>query len=661
MIIEFGHFCLVLALIVAVLQSVVPLWGVRTDNAAAMRFADHAAEIQFLATATAFAVLTYAYVVSDFSVLNVALNSHSAKPMLYKVTGVWANHEGSMLLWVLILTLFSVLIAFFGKAIPVSVRSIVLAVQAMIGVGFLAFILLTSNPFERIANPPLDGQGMNPLLQDPGVAFHPPLLYLGYVGFSTAFSFAIAALVRGQVDPSWARWMRPWILLAWSGLTAGIALGSWWAYYELGWGGFWFWDPVENASFMPWLLGTALLHSAIVVEKRAALLSWTILLAILTFALSLIGTFLVRSGILSSVHAFANDPERGVFILFLLALAIGGALTLFALRASEIREGGTFATFSRETGLLMNNVLLSACTVTVFVGTLFPLFLDVATGDKITVGAPYFNRTFLPIFAGVVLLAAIGPFLSWKRANVRRLRKDVLVTSLVTALVGIMLLILFGVPDPVSVFGVAIAIFLGVATLFDLARRAGAGTARWSSIPRRLAGLPLSAWGLCLGHLGLAVASAGVVAASLWSIEEIQTVTPGVPVDVGSYQYTLAGVENGMGPNYRTSVATVTVSRNGQEVTTLHPERRWYPVEQKPTTEAGIETRWHGDFYAVLGDPAANGRFVTRFYYNPGVPWMWLGAFLISISGLVSLADRRLRLGVPTPSRKASLHPQPAE
>ncbi|WP_305987501.1 heme lyase CcmF/NrfE family subunit [Roseibium sp. MMSF_3544] len=661
MIIEFGHFCLILALVVAVLQSVVPLWGVRTDNAAAMRFGDHAAEIQFLATATAFGVLTYAYVVSDFSVLNVALNSHSAKPMLYKVTGVWANHEGSMLLWVLILTLFSVLIAFFGKAIPVSMRAVVLAVQAMIGVGFLAFILLTSNPFERIPVPPLDGQGMNPLLQDPGVAFHPPLLYLGYVGFSTAFSFAIAALVRGQVDPSWARWMRPWILLAWSGLTAGIALGSWWAYYELGWGGFWFWDPVENASFMPWLLGTALLHSAIVVEKRAALLNWTILLAILTFALSLIGTFLVRSGILSSVHAFANDPERGVFILFLLVLAIGGALTLFAARASEIREGGTFATVSRETGLLMNNVLLSACTATVFVGTLFPLFLDIASGEKITVGAPYFNRTFLPIFAGVVVLAAIGPFLSWKRANVRRLRKDVLITCMITALIGIGLLVLFGRPDSVSIFGVGIAIFLGVATILDLARRAGIGTTNWSSIPRRLAGLPLSAWGLCLGHFGLAVASAGVVAASLWTVEEIQTVTPGNPVSVGPYEYTLVDVKNGMGPNYRTSVATVSVSRDGNEVTTLHPERRWYPVEQKPTTEAGIETRWHGDFYAVLGDPASNGQFVTRFYYNPGVPWMWLGAFLISISGLVSLADRRLRVGVPTPSRAAAPLPQPAE
>ena len=661
MIIEFGHFCLVLALVVAVLQSVIPLWGVRTDNASAMRFADNAAEIQFLATAAAFGALTYAYIVSDFSVLNVALNSHSTKPFLYKVTGVWANHEGSMLLWVLILTLFGVLIAFFGRGIPVSMRSVVLAVQAMIGTGFLLFILLTSNPFARVPNPPLDGQGMNPLLQDPGVAIHPPLLYVGYVGFSTAFSFAIAALVRGQVDPSWARWMRPWILLAWSGLTAGIALGSWWAYYELGWGGFWFWDPVENASFMPWLFGTALLHSAIVVEKRAALLTWTLLLAILTFALSLIGTFLVRSGILSSVHAFATDPERGVFILLLLVLAIGGALTLFAIRASEIREGGSFATLSRETGLLANNVLLSAAAATVFIGTLFPLFLDIATGEKITVGAPYFNRTFLPIFAGVILLTAIGPFLSWKRANVRRLRKDVIVSAGIAASAGIALLISFGAPDPVSLFGIATALFLAVSTLVDLGRRSGIGSAKWSSIPRRMAGMPLSAWGLYTGHLGLAFAAAGVVAASLWSVEKIQTATPGDPVAVGPYEYTLVDIKNGVGPNYQTSVATVEIRQDGKLLTTIYPERRWYPVEKQPTTEAGIETRWHGDFYAVLGDPTANGQFVTRFYYNPGVPWMWFGALLISLAGLISLADRRLRVGAPTPRASHAALPQAAE
>ncbi|MHC0053794.1 heme lyase CcmF/NrfE family subunit [Actibacterium sp. D379-3] len=659
MIVEFGHFALVMALVAAILQSTVPLWGVRTDNAAAMRFADNAAQVQFVSIAAAFGVLVHAYVVSDFSLLNVALNSHSGKPMLYKVTGVWANHEGSMLLWVLMLSLFGVLISVFGRIVPVAMRATVLSVQAMIGVAFLAFILLTTNPFARLINPPLDGQGMNPLLQDPGVAFHPPLLYLGYVGFSTAFSFAVAALVRGQVDPSWARWMRPWVLLAWSALTAGIALGSWWAYYELGWGGFWFWDPVENASFMPWLLGTALLHSAIVVEKRAALLAWTILLAILTFGLSLIGTFLVRSGILSSVHAFANDPERGIFILLILVVAIGGALTLFAWRSAKLADGGYFALVSREGGLLLNNVLLSAATAIVFVGTLYPLALELVTGDKITVGAPYFNQAFLPVFALVILAAAIGPFLAWKRANRRQVLRATGLSVGLTLLIGAALMALFGIPEPAGLFGIGIALFLGVAASVDLARRVGVGSTPARTALHRLIGLPRSTWGMYLGHTGLAIAAAGVIAASLWKDEEIQVVQMGDPVQVGSYAFTLLDVENGTGPNYQTSVATVRVTRDNRLITMLRPERRWYPVEQKPTTEAGIETRWHGDFYAVLGDPDQSGGFVTRYYYNPGVPWMWLGALILALSGLISLTDRRLRVGIPAPRRRMA--PQPAE
>ena len=656
---ELGHFALVLAFVAAVLQSVIPLWGVRAENAAAMRFADNAAQVQFLGIAAAFAALTHAYVVSDFSLLNVALNSHSAKPMLYKITGVWANHEGSMLLWVLILSLFGVLISLFGRAVPVGMRATVLAVQAMIGVAFLAFILLTSNPFARLINPPLDGQGMNPLLQDPGVALHPPLLYLGYVGFSTAFSFAVAALVRGQVDPSWARWMRPWVLLAWSGLTAGIALGSWWAYYELGWGGFWFWDPVENASFMPWLLGTALLHSAIVVEKRDSLLAWTILLAILTFALSLIGTFLVRSGILSSVHAFANDPERGVFILLILSAAIGGALSLFAWRSPKLAEGGYFALVSREGGLLLNNILLSVATAVVFVGTLYPLALEMVTGDKITVGPPYFNKAFLPVFGLAVLGAGVGPFLAWKRANRARVLRNIGLTLAGTAVLGGALIAGYGWPGWPSVFGIGVALFLALASVLNLGQRIGLGQVSAPRALRRLAGLPRSAWGLYLGHLGLAVAAAGVIAASLWKVEEIQVVQLGEPSPVGSYSFTLHAVDNGVGPNYQTSKARVTVERDGRLVTTLYPERRWYPIERKPTTEAGIETHWHGDFYAVLGDPNQGGGFVTRYYYNPGVPWMWLGGLLMTLAGLISLADRRLRVGVP--SARRARQPQPAE
>lgn len=662
MITELGHFALWLALAVSLVQAVVPLWGAVKEHPAAMRVADNAAIVQFLAAAFAFAALTYAFVVSDFSVRLVALNSHSMKPMLYKVTGVWANHEGSMLLWVLMLALFGALISFFGRGVPAAMRAAVLAAQAMVGVGFYLFLLLTSNPFERLVERvPLDGQGMNPLLQDPGVAFHPPLLYLGYVGFSTAFSFAVAALILGRVDPAWARWIRPWVLLAWSGLTAGIALGSWWAYYELGWGGFWFWDPVENASFMPWLIGTALLHSALVAEKRASLLKWTILLAILTFSFSLIGTFLVRSGILTSVHAFATDPERGVFILILLALAIGGALTLFAWRSNSIREGGVFALWSRETGLLANNVLLAAATGVVFLGTLYPLILDLMTGDQVSVGAPYFNQTFLPIFGIIMFIAGIGPFLSWKRAR----RSDVLrrtaraggVTLLLTSVIALA----FGLWDVVGLFGVSVVLWLAVATMEDLGRRIGLPKTSVSTAMRRLVGLPRSAWGLYLGHLGLAVAAAGVVAISVWSHEDIRVVTPGEALQVGPYEFKLIDIENTTGPNYQTSVAAVHVSRNDSLVTMLFPERRWYPVERKPTTEAGIRTLWHGDLYAVLGDPDGTGRFVMRYYYNPGVPWMWLGAAMITLAALISLTDRRLRIGAPADRRGAAASAQPAE
>ncbi|NDR56778.1 heme lyase CcmF/NrfE family subunit [Aliiruegeria sabulilitoris] len=658
MIVELGHLALCIALIAAVVQSTVPLWGTLNGSPAAMRCADTAAQIQFLGTALAFGALTWAFVSSDFSVMTVAANSHSSKPMLYKVSGVWANHEGSMLLWVLMLSLFGLLISVFGGVIPVVMRATVLAVQAMIGVGFYAFILLTSNPFERLANAPINGQGMNPLLQDPGVAFHPPLLYLGYVGFSTAFSFAVAALITGRVDPAWARWMRPWVLLAWSGLTAGIALGSWWAYYELGWGGFWFWDPVENASFMPWLIGTALLHSAIVVEKRNALLKWTILLAILTFSLSLIGTFLVRSGILTSVHAFATDPERGAFILLLLTIAIGGALSLYLWRAPKLSDGGVFALYSRETGLLLNNLLLAAACGVVFVGTLYPLFLELLNGAKISVGAPYFNKTFLPIFGFTMLIAGIGPFMAWKRANrADVVRRCTLTTGLALAITA-GLALGFGLRDAVGLLGAFVVTFLATATLLDFGRRIGLPKANPLTALRRAAGLPASAYGLYIGHAGLAVAAAGVIAVSVWSTESIQTVTAETPVSVGPYEFTLHDVRSGNGPNYQTTFAKVDVTRNGAHVTTLEPERRFYPVERQPTTEAAIETLWHGDLYAVLGDANGRGGYVTRYYYNPGVPWMWAGALMITLAALISLADRRLRIGAPAPRRPVA---QPAE
>ncbi len=645
-VVELGHFALCLALVAAVLQCLVPIWGISRDSLNALRFADAGAQVQFVATAAAFGALTYAFVVSDFSVSTVALNSHSGKPLLYKVTGVWANHEGSMLLWVLMLALFGALISVFGRSVPTAMRATVLAVQAAIGVGFFAYILLASNPFSRLALPPLDGQGMNPLLQDPGVAFHPPMLYLGYVGFSTAFSFAVAALIRGRVDPAWARWMRPWVLVAWASLTLGIALGSWWAYYELGWGGFWFWDPVENASFMPWLLGTALLHSAIVVEKREALQKWTILLAILTFGMSLIGTFLVRSGILSSVHSFATDPERGVFILGLLVLQVGGALALFAWRAPMLRDGGYFAPLSREGALLLNNVLLAAAGGVVFVGTLYPLFLELMTGEKITVGPPYFNQTFLPIFAVIAAAAGVGPFLSWKRADWRGLLQRLRAVIVATIVVAIALAFL-GWREPFGLVGLTLAAWLLAATVAELLGRAGLPRVGLAVALKRLAGLPTSAWGLVLGHGGMALAVAGVTAISVWQAEAIQVQRPGETQVVSGYEFTLLDVGSGRGANYQTSIATVKVAREGETVALLFPERRWYPVEKQPTTEAGIVTLWHGDVYAVLGDPDGSGGWVTRYYYNPGVAWMWAGALFMALGALVSVCDRRLRIGVP--------------
>ena len=653
MIVETGHFALCLALAVAVMQAGVPLWGAARGHVGAMRFGDAAAQVQFLGIAIAFGALTWAYVTSDFSVRNVALHSHESKPLIYKFTGVWANHEGSMLLWVLVLSLFGAAVATLGRSLPLIVRARVLAVQALIGVGFLAFVVLTSNPFERMEIAPIAGQGMNPLLQDPGIALHPPFLYLGYVGFSTAFSFAVAALMSGRVDPSWARWVRPWVLVAWSTLTFGIALGSWWAYYELGWGGFWFWDPVENASFMPWLVGTALLHSVIVVEKREALQRWTILLAIMAFALSLIGTFLVRSGILSSVHAFASDPERGVFILVLLALALVGSLTLYVLRAPAVREYGVFAPVSREGAMLLNNLLLATAAAVVFIGTLYPLVLDVFTGDKITIGPPYFERTFAPIFALAAAFAGVGPLLSWKRADLGGVLQRLRIALLAAIAVPVAWAAATGWWEPVGLLGLGLAAWLVVATLADLSGRAGVGRTGAANVLRRLGGQPASAWGLAFGHVGLGVCIAGAVTLTVWQQETIQTQKIGQTIDHAGYEFTLVDVSTAPGPNYRSTIATFKVTEGGEMVGLLFPERRWYPVERDQTTEAAIRTLWHGDIYVVIGDDGGDSGYVTRLYYNPGVAWIWLGAILMAAGGIASMADRRLRVGAPRGRRKS--------
>jgi len=658
MIPEIGHFALILALMVALVQGTVPFVGAHRGHAGWMAMARPSALLQLALIATSFLALMQAYIVSDFTVLTVWQNSHTAKPLLYKITGVWGNHEGSMLLWVLILAVFGAAVALFGRNLPAGLRARVLAVQAWISIGFLAFILLTSNPFLRTFPPAANGRGLNPLLQDPGLAFHPPMLYMGYVGFSMAFSFAIAALIEGRVDATWARWVRPWTLAAWCFLTAGISLGSWWAYYELGWGGWWFWDPVENVSFMPWLLGTALLHSAVVVEKRDALKAWTILLAILTFSLSLIGTFVVRSGLLSSVHAFATDPERGLFILLLLCLTIGGSLVLFAIRAPALKAGGLFAPISREGGLLLNNLLLSAACATVLLGTLYPLFLEAVTGDKVSVGPPFYNRTFVPIMAPLVLAMAVGPFLSWKRADLAGVLGRLKLGFAATILAAAIALYLQGGPV-LAVLGMGLAAWLFAGALIEWA-----GRVRLFRVPpgeslRRTWHLPRAAHGMTLAHAGLAIVVAGTVAAANWKAEAVQVMRPGESTDLAGYSYRFDGVAREQGPNYSGERATFTVSRNGRYVTTLYPEKRLYPVQQMPTTEAAIHTTGMADLYAVIGDPDGKGGWTVRIFHEPMVPWMWAGALIMVLGGIMSLSDRRLRVGAPA-RRRAAVAPAAA-
>ncbi len=653
MIAEAGHFALALALFVAIVQATLPMIGAHRGNGVWMAMDYPSAVSQFLLIAFSFGCLTYSHVVSDFSVLNVAQNSHSMMPMLYKVSGVWGNHEGSLLLWVLILSAFGAAVALFGGNLPPTLRARVLGVQALVSIGFYLFMLLTSNPFERLFPAAADGRDMNPLLQDPGLAFHPPFLYLGYVGFSMAFSFAIAALIEGRVDAAWARWVRPWTLAAWAFLTVGIALGSWWAYYELGWGGWWFWDPVENASFMPWLAGTALLHSAIVVEKRDTMKAWTIFLAILAFSMSLLGTFLVRSGVLTSVHAFATDPERGVFILILLLIVIGGSLALFAVRGPALKSTGVFKPISREGGLLLNNLVMSTGCAVVLLGTLYPLFLDAIGGAKVSVGAPFFNSVFIPLTIPMFVAMGFGPILSWKRSDLvqasLRLKAAFVVTGVATAAVWAL-----ETDGPfLAVIGMALAVWLFVSTLVELAERIRLFRVPFGEAMVRMGRQPRASWGMTLAHLGMAIAIAGMAGAGGWKVESIQVMKPGETVNVSGYDYTFEGARQGQGPNYTIVEGTFKVSRNGSEIVTLKPEKRNYPVRQMPTTEAAIYSLFLGDLYAVIGDPEGDeGGFVTRLYFNPLVAWMWVGSLIMVFGGAVSISDRRYRIGAP--ARRAS-------
>jgi cytochrome c-type biogenesis protein CcmF len=657
---EAGHYALVLAFGLALIQSSVPLLGARWGDGALMNVARSTALAQLLFVALSFAALVTLHVTSDFSVVNVFENSNSMQPMIYKITGVWGNHEGSMLLWVFILALFGGLVAAFGSNLPLSLRARVLSVQAWIAGAFYLFILITSNPFLRIANPPIEGRDLNPVLQDFGLAVHPPMLYLGYVGFSISFSFAIAALLEGRIDAAWARWVRPWTLMAWICLTLGIAMGSYWAYYELGWGGWWFWDPVENASLMPWLAGTALLHSALVMEKRNALKVWTILLSILTFSLSLLGTFLVRSGVLTSVHAFASDPTRGVGILMILCLFIGGSLALFAGRASSLKQGGLFAPISREGALVLNNLFLTTACATVFIGTLYPLALEVLTGDKISVGAPFFNLTFAPLFVPLMIAVPFGPMLAWKRGDLLGAAQRLLFAG-VAALFGIALVWAWTTGgSALAPLAIGLAVFVVAGAISDLVERIGLFRNPLSISLRRAFGLPRSAWGTVFAHAGVGIALIGIVCETTWNTEYIGNMKPNAITRLAGYQLTFDGLTDRQGPNYRESVANFTVSVDGNKIALMTPSKREFTARGASTTEAALLTRGASQLYISLGDRKPDGSIVVRIYHKPLVLLIWFGPILMAFGGMLSLSDRRLRVGAPKPAR-ALAGLQPAE
>ncbi|HEX4409776.1 MAG TPA: heme lyase CcmF/NrfE family subunit [Xanthobacteraceae bacterium] len=661
MIPELGHYALMLALGLSLIQGTMPIVGARSNDPVLMSIAVPAAVAHFFFVAIAFGALALSYVISDFSVFNVFENSNSQMPLLYRLTSVWGNHEGSMMLWVTILAFFGATVAVFGSNLPTTLKAYALAVQAWIAAAFHLFILITSNPFVRIPEAPVQGRDLNPILQDPGLAFHPPMLYLGYVGFSIVFSFAIAALLEGRIDAAWARWVRPWALGAWMCLTLGIAGGSYWAYYELGWGGFWFWDPVENASLMPWLAGTALLHSAVVMEKRGALKVWTILLAILTFSLSLIGTFLVRSGVLTSVHAFASDPRRGVFILAILVLFIGGALALYAWRAPLLKQGGLFAPISREGALVFNNLFLTSACATVFVGTLYPLALESLAGDKISVGPPFFNSTFGPLFIPLMLVMPFGPMLGWKRGDLLAAAQR-LIAAAVLAAIAIAATFALEHGGPVlAPFGVGIAIFVMAGAVVDIVERTMIMRIPVGAALRRAISLPRSAWGTTFAHFGIGVTLLGIIGVTAWGSERILEIKPGETIELSHYRVTFNGVFNRPGPNYRDVVGRFTVHRaSGEIIGTLEPTRRNFPSRNEQTTEAALMSRGFSQLYLSIGDPNPDGSLPVRLYYKPHVLMIWLGAIFMFCGGALSLSDRRLRVGAPRPAR-SRLAAVPAE
>ena len=632
MIPEIGHFALILAFALALIQGTLPLLGAARRNPGFMALARPAARGQFVFVAIAFGCLAWSFYSNDFSVLNVASNSNSRLPTAYRIAATWGSHEGSLLLWMLILSIWMLAVSLFSRSLPEDMAARILGVMGLISIGFLSFMLFTSNPFERLLPAAIDGRDLNPLLQDPGMVFHPPMLYMGYVGFSVAFAFAIAALLDGRLDATWARWSRPWTTAAWIFLTLGIALGSFWAYYELGWGGWWFWDPVENASFMPWLVGTALIHSLAVTEKRGAFKSWTVLLAILAFSLSLLGTFLVRSGVLTSVHAFATDPKRGIFILCFLALVIGGSLALYAWRANKVAPGGRFELLSRESMLLANSVLLLVACAAVLIGTLYPLFLDALGLGKISVGPPYFESVFAPLMAPAVLLAGIGPLVAWRRGDGAQIARRLRWAAIVALLGALFVPLAFGRWALLTSFGLLLAFWIISGALTALVIRV-----------RTKTGMNAAFFGMLLAHIGIGVFIVGVTLVKSYESERDLRMAPGESVTLGGYSFRFEGVRQADGPNYAAVRARITVTRDGAAIASLEPEKRVYHVQRNAMTEADIQYGITRDLYVSLGDSVGGDAWTVRIHVKPFVGWIWGGCLLMALGGLFAASDRRYR------------------
>lgn len=644
MIPEIGHFSLILALFVALAMGVLSVVGGQQGRGDWMALARPGAQALWLLTAFSFGCLTYAFYTNDFSVSYVAQHSNSKLPGLYRIAGVWGGHEGSLLLWLMMLCSWMLAVSIFSRQLPDAMVSRVLGILGLIAVGFLLFMLITSNPFLRLSDIPTDGRDLNPLLQDPGLVFHPPMLYMGYVGMAVPFAFAIAALLNGRLDAAWARWSRPWATAAWIFLTLGIALGSWWAYYELGWGGWWFWDPVENASFLPWLVGTALIHSLAVTEKRGLFRNWTIVLAITAFSLSLLGTFLVRSGVLTSVHAFATDPKRGVFILLFLSVVVGGSLTLFAMRASKVRSGGSFALVSRETFLLVNNVLLATAAASVLLGTLYPLIVDALNLGKLSVGPPYFNAVFAPIMVPVLLFMVIGSFARWKNDSIAELTKKLRPVAILSVLLGCTAPLLAGAWSALAALGLTLAFWIVLASLLQIYRQLK-DTVNWKSTP-------VSFWGMHVAHIGIAVCVVGITMVKGYETEKDVRMVIGDTVSVGGYTFRLTGIRAELGPNYNADVGDVELIRDGKTLKTLHPEKRTYFSSTMPMTEAAIDTNVIRDVYVSLGERLEDGdkpAWAMRVYHKPFITWIWGGCLLMALGGAMAALDRRYRRKVAAP------------